>query len=511
MRWSRLTKIARIQKSRSAWKAKAVHRATQLRHQRKKSARLQKRQEARHLELEERVSFLECENASLRSAGERRLPAAISGISFDPCRTSCVMMVIEGIVSFRAIPRIWGVLQRLGWAIIQIPHFTSVIHWTVRAGMAIFNAVSHTSEPWLAIIDCSIDIGTRKALVVLRVPLSALHQRECAIGLHDCECIGLKISTRWNGSLIKDALVEIFGKAGMPQGIIKDGGTDLNKGVQLYQEENGAKQVRVIDDVGHVAANALKAEFAERSAFSKFLEIVRKGAARIRQTDLAWLLPPKIRTKGRFQGITGLAQWAEKLLNLMSVQGRSKENSELGRLRKAFRGLSQLRLFLEQFCSTCRTTEQFLKLLKQKGLNQATCSEAKNILKQLPDRSATRTRLSSWLDRHLYIQCRLSIGQMPLLVSSDVIESLFGKFKTIIQRNPQAELNRLIYVIPLLCGIHTSAKIEHALRGCSHGKMLDQLKRTIPPTLRQRRDLMLNNSAPGQVPKTGNPERLKAP
>jgi len=268
--------------------------------------------------------------------------------------------------------------------------------------------------------------------------------------------------------------------------------------------------VWVIDDVGHVAANALKAEFAERSTFSKFLEIVRKGAARIRQTDLAWLLPPKIRTKGRFQGITELAQWAVKLLNLIGGQGRSKENSELGMLRTAFRGLSQLRLFLGQFGATCRVTEQFLKLLKLKGLNQATCSEAKTLLKQLPERSKVHARLSSWLDRHLHIQCRLAIGQLPLLVSSDAIESLFGKFKTIVQRNPQAELNRLVYIIPLLCGIHTSAQIDLALRGCSHGKMLDQLEQTIPPTLRQQRHRILNATSPNQVPETGNPARLKA-
>jgi hypothetical protein len=320
----------------------------------------------------------------------------------------------------------------------------------------------------------------------------------------------LKIATRWNGPLVKDALVEIFGKAGMPRCIIKDGGTDLKKGVRLYREVKDTKQVWVIDDVGHVAANALKAEFAERSAFSKFLEIARKGAARIRQTDLAWLLPPKIRTKGRFQGITELAQWAEKLLNLIGGQGRSKENSELGMLRTAFRGLSQLRLFLDQFGATCRVTEQFLKLLKLKGLNQATCSEAKNLLKQLPERSEVHTRLSSWLDRHLHIQCRLAIGQLPLLVSSDAIESLFGKFKTIVQRNPQAELNRLVYIIPLLCGVHTRAQIDLALRGCSHGKMLDQLEQTIPPTLRQQRHRILNATSPDQVPETGNLARLKA-
>jgi len=418
------------------------------------------------------------------------------------------MMVIEGTVSFRSVPRIWGVLKQLGWVQIQIPHFTSVIHWTLRAGMTLFNAVGPTDEPWMAILDCSIDIGTRKALVVLRVPLSALHQKQGAIGLQDCQCIGLKISPCWNGTLVQEALVDIFGKAGMPQAILKDGGSDIKSGVERYKETQNAPSVQVIEDVGHVAANALKAEFSKQSAFVKFVEIVRKGASRIRQTDWAWLLPPKIRTKGRFQGITKLAEWAGQLLNIMGGSGPFKKGSNVGILRKAFRGLSPLRLFLDQFCATCHVTEQLLKLLKVKGLNQATSSEAKTILKQLPQGSQVRNRLLSWIDRHLTIQRQLAIGQLPLLVSSDVIESLFGTFKTIVQRNPQAELNRLVYIIPLLCGTHTSTEIDHALRGCSHGQMLHQIQKTIPPTLRQQRYKILNPDSPNKVPETGTPARL---
>lgn len=502
--------MSRIKKSLYEWKVKAVSRAVRLRHQRKASNRLRKRQDARQHALEERISFLECENDSLRSAAAEHPPAISGNGCLDLRRTSCVMMVIEATVSFRAVPRLWSVLQRLGWVQLQIPHFTSVIHWTLRAGMTIFNEVRPMDEPWLAVIDCSIDIGTRKALVVLRVPLSALHQKQDAIGLRDCQCIGLKIATRWNGPLVKDALADIFGKAGRPCAIIKDGGTDIKSGVEFYREAEDARYVRVIEDVGHLAANALKAEFAKRSAFDKFLQIVRKGSARIRQTDLAWLLPPKVRTKGRFQGITEVAEWAGKLLNLMGGPGRSKNDSEVGMLRKAFRGLSQLRAFLEQFCATCRVTEQFLKLMKTKGLNQATGTQAKAILKQLPRDSRVRARLSSWINRHLHIQRGLAGGRLPLLVSSDVIESLFGKFKTIIQRNPQAELNRLIYIIPLLCGVHTSAEIDRALRGCSHGQMLDKVKKTIPPTLRQQRYRILDAQPSGQVPETGATARLEA-
>jgi hypothetical protein len=499
-----------MRKSRNGWKEKAVARATRLRDQSKKLIRLLRRLETQR----QLILQLEAENAALRSTSIRsasQLPVPIQIIPRIHLRTLCVMMVISGIVSFRAVPRLLGVFQLFSSIQVQVvPHFTSVIHWSLRAGLAVFNQVSIIQESWVAIIDCSIDVGTRKALVVLRVPLLALSRKLTAIGLEDCQCIGVKIASVWNGEQVKNALTEIFAQAGMPRAILKDGGTDLNKGVRLYRETAGAKKIWVLEDVGHAAANALKAEFSKRSAFTKFLEIVRKGAARIRQTDLAWLSPPKIRTKGRFQGITTVAEWAEKLLDVMGGQGRSKDNSQSSGLRKAFRGLSQLRSFLEQFGATCRVTEQLLEIMKQRGINQKSYVEAKALLEQLSGRSKVRTSLLSWLDRHLRLQCRLGIGQIPLMVSSDVIESLFGKFKTIIQRNPQAELNRLIYIIPLLCGSHTAAEIDRGLWDCSHLQLLKRIKQDIPQTLRQQRHRGLDSAPLDQVPKTGELAGLEA-
>jgi hypothetical protein len=490
--------ISRLRKARTVWKTKAVARAGGLRYLRKKLDRFRNR----ILALEEEVQRLKDENVALRDQNASRPTQVLADQSLYDPRVLCICIVIGGIVSFRAVPRILEVWRSFGGNQITIPHFTSVIHWSLRAGIAIFNQVGLIESPWIAIIDCSIDVGIRKALVCLRVSLRTLQSKQGAIGLHDCECIGIKISTQWNGPLVKDALVEIFNKAGKPVAILKDGGTDLNKGVELYREAEKAKQIWVLDDVGHVAANALKAEFAEQTMFLQFLEIVRKGATRIRQTTLAWLLPPKIRTKGRFQGITELAEWAYKLLDLMGGQGRAKDESELNQLRKAFCGLAQLRSFLDRFCSACGIVEKFLKVMKQHGLNQATYKEARAQLEQLPESSKVRMKLSAWIEKHLLIQCRLGIGQMPLLVSSDVIESLFGKFKTIIQRNPQAELNRLIYIIPLLCGVHDSNEISRALLICSHRQMLAKLEHTIPLTLRQQRHRELDGGQ-NRGPETG--------
>ncbi len=186
----------------------------------------------------------------------------------------------------------------LGW----IPHFTSIINWTLRLGLGMLQQVKPIDRPWLAILDHSIDIGTKKVFVVLRVTMDALAQKGKAIQLQDCECIGLKISETVNGERISLELADIFGQAGNPAGIIKDCDYTLAKGVRLYTEKQTIS-IPVIDDIGHVMAIALKAQYTDSQGYKDFTELARKGASRLRQTDLAYLIPPKLRTKGRFQSI----------------------------------------------------------------------------------------------------------------------------------------------------------------------------------------------------------------
>jgi len=492
-------KISKIRSSRDGWKEKAKHRGSQIRNLRKTSKRQKKRQQTQD---KERMRSLEEKLATLRSEVSVAAPPP-AVVPIIEHRTTCVLIVIFAIVSFRSVPRILRILQPLLQARLPIPHFTSVIHWTLRVGVAVFNQVAMISGPWICIVDCSIDIGTRKALVVLRVPLGALQTKRGAIGLEDCECIGLEVAHKWNGQLVFEALTKIFSKAGSPLAIIKDGGTDLNKGVQLVCEQSITQKIFTIEDVGHYAANALKAAFAKTKPFIQFLQIISNGTKRIRQTKLAYLLPPKIRTKGRFQGITEVAKWAKEILELIGGRGKAKTDTDLDKARKAFAGLSRLRSFLSRFCRACAIVEELLQLLKIEGLSRTTYAKAKNILVKLPKRSLVRKRLTVWLKKHIAIHKAIGLQDQCLLVSSDVIESLFGKFKTIIQRNPNAELNRLLYVVPLLCGKHTQHSVEFALQACTHGQMRRQIEQTIPLTLRQQRFRQLGTGAK-PVPKSGD-------
>ncbi len=76
---------------------------------------------------------------------------------------------------------------------------------------------------------------------------------------------------------------------------------------------------------------------------------------------------------------------------------------------------------------------------------------------------------------------------LSLLVSSDIIESLFGNFKHIIERSPQADMNRTTLLIPALCGNMDELTITRALSQTNHKDLNAWEEENIPYTMRKRR------------------------
>ena len=418
-------------------------------------------------------------------------------------RTLCVLLVLQAVVSFRSVPRILGLVQAqtqagTGW----VPHFTSVINWSLRIGLGLLRQVAPIDVPWMAIIDHSIDVGTKKALVVLRVPLAALAQRGAAIQLADCQCIGLRIAETVNGATVAQQLTDIFSRAGPPAAITKDCDATLNKGVRLWMEQ-AQTSVPVIEDISHVMASALKAQFEQTAHYQRFTTLATKAAKALRQTDLAFLVPPKLRSKGRFLSIGKLARWGEKLLAVLAVKGRAKQGSTLARLRTALPGFLKLRPFITTFASTAVTVCELMEVLKNKGLNPTTDAQCRQIAARLPADSHVKQRFLAWLDRHRPIQHQLT--DRALIVSSDIIESLFGNFKYILERSPQADMNRTALLLPMLCGNLNPARLANALEHTSHKDLIAWEKEHIPYTQRKKRAAFFANNQ-SQKAGTSSPE-----
>ena len=395
------------------------------------------------------------------------------------------MLIIQAVVSYRSIPRILNLFNsQTPLGISWIPHFTSVINWTLRFGLGRLKQVKPISVPWLAIIDHSIDIGTKKVLVVLRVTMDALSKKQGAIQLEDCECIGLSVREVVNGESTAKDLDIVFHHAGMPDAIIKDCDATLNKGVKLCSQMNNI-DIPVIEDIGHVMATALKHQFEGKSRYKQFIAKTSQGANYLRQTDLAFLIPPKLRSKGRFQSIGKLAKWGSKMLDVFAVKGRAEKGSVLERLRKTFPGFNTLKPFIKNFACTAKITANVMEILKNQGLDKVSHDRCLQLAQELPVRSKVKKRLSKWLKEHLKIQ--QEITNLPLLVSSDILESLFGNFKHVMQRSPQADMNRTTLLIPALCGNREEETVIQAFKLTSQKDLMAWEQKEIPYTLQKKR------------------------
>jgi hypothetical protein len=353
------------------------------------------------------------------------------------------------------------------------------------------------TQPWLAIIDHTIGVGTKKAMVVLRVTVDALVKRGGAILLKDCECIGLTVHDTVNGDVVRDDLEKIFAIAGTPLTIVKDNDATLNNGVCQYSERQG-KAIPVISDIGHSMANALKAEFEKSDDYKGFTATTSHAAKCLRQTALSFLMPPKLRTKGRFQSISNLGKWGERILNVFATKGRAEKGNEQEKLREVLPDFLQMRGFIERFGLITKVTAKVLEILKNKGLNKVTYKKCFELSKTLPRNSPVKKCLQDWLKKHVEIQ--KEVTKLPLLVSSDIIESLFGNYKHIIERSPQADMNRTVLLIPALCGSRDESIIQQALNNASQADLEEWDRENIPYTMRRKRQKFFDN----EIQKTEN-------
>jgi len=105
-------------------------------------------------------------------------------------------------------------------------------------------------------------------------------------------------------------------------------------------------------------------------------------------------------------------------------------------------------------------------------------------VQRLPDDSRIKERLLRWFKKHDKIQKKI---KLPLLVSSDIIESLFGNFKYVIERSPRADMNRTVLLIPDLCGKRTESSLQKSLSLVRHRDLQAWDAENIPYTIRRNR------------------------
>jgi len=244
-------------------------------------------------------------------------------------------------LSFRASSKVLSAFLLVGAGLIsRVPHFTTGIGWALRVGLHCLQQAQHPLDAqWVCIADFTIPIGSKKARIVLRVPVSACSMGQ-ALTLKQVEVIGLSLGETWNGARVNTVLLALFERCGWPSHVVSDCGSDIKKGIvdTLLEAPNRASW---ISDVSHVVANVLKHYYAKLSLFQQFQRLCTRMRHRLQQTRFAFLLPPKARAKGRFLSASRQAEWGLQTLAYLEVKER-EASPEVSALAQALRGLTAL-------------------------------------------------------------------------------------------------------------------------------------------------------------------------
>jgi hypothetical protein len=401
-------------------------------------------------------------------------------------------LVLNCTLSFRASSRVLSSFHLISVGIISwLPHFTTGIGWALRVGLhCLQQAQRRLDEKWVCIADFTIQTGSKKALIVLRVPVSAFSKGQ-ALTLKQVEVIGLSLGETWNGELVKTYLVALFERCGWPSHVVSDCGSDIKKGIvdTLLGAPNRACW---ISDVSHFVANALKHYYAKLSLFQQLQTLCMRIRSRLQQTKFAFLLPPKARAKGRFLSVSRQAEWGLRTLAYLDEKER-EPSPEAATLAHALRGLKPFKLFLMTFVRNTQCLNEVMKIVKTQGLSAESIHACQDRLSDLPARSSMRKEVSHYLQQYLPT---VESSDSPLLGSSDVIESLIGKAKQRLDANGRSELNKSILLLPCMCGELTQDLVAEALTTVRVQDVTTWVSETVGETMQSVRRREISRSQP---------------
>lgn len=143
----------------------------------------------------------------------------------------------------------------------------------------------------------------------------------------DVEVLTLEVMTQSTGKMIEQILIDLGERVGTPKQIVADKGSDVKKGIELYQAQNPT--VIYTYDVTHQMAALLKNELSSDQRYKAFVQQCQLTRQQIQQTELCFLMPPKQRSQARYHNVDILINWGLEILKYQSHNDFNLVSTEL--------------------------------------------------------------------------------------------------------------------------------------------------------------------------------------
>lgn len=330
----------------------------------------------------------------------------------------------------------------------RIPSHNSIRNWLCKSSIYRIEKSQESSGKYVLYVDESIVFGSEKILLIIGVEEKKI-PIDRSLTHRDIEVLYVGASVEWKGEDIEAEIKKISEKKTIKY-VVSDEGNNLRKAYKLLNYTH-------IEDCTHILANYLKALYEKDEdfdAFRKLIGLLRRDWNLSKENSP--YMPPTMRGKMRFANIFPCVKWAEKQLENWS--NLSQEVQE----RLVF--LKEKSVFIASLIEVSIVFKTVCKMLKEEGFGLAQKGVVLSTLSTLKGTQKAGIFIENcktYLDLLTTKSQALSLNH--LLCSSDIIESLFGKFKTKIGSNNRSGLTEFIFTIANFSQPFSKDEIKNAL------------------------------------------------
>ena len=224
-------------------------------------------------------------------------------------------------------------IQACAGVVVESPSWSSTRLWRLRVGYYKLTRTKEQAEDWVWIVDPVVQMGQEKCLVIVGIRLSAVPVEGEYLTHADVEPIAICPVPQSNGEIVYPQLEEACKQTGVPREILSDQGSDLPTGIGQFCQAH--PETCAIYDLKHKVAAVLKRELGAERAWLEFWTQATQTLARVQQTALAALAPPRQRRKARYMNVAELVAWGERILQYLAEDSSQQRDWDRQRVEQA--------------------------------------------------------------------------------------------------------------------------------------------------------------------------------
>jgi len=263
----------------------------------------------------------------------------------------------------------------------------------------------------------------------------------------------------------------------------------VKKGAALFAGRH--PETTVTYDAAHHGAIVLKRRFEGDPQWSEYIVRLRQVKSSIRQTIDAFLASPSLRPKARYLNLESLLKWSRRILALLDrhASGSSSRGSQRAELRYGW--LGDYRTSIEKWSRWEATVRASVSYVGTRGLSMDSESELREHLSQVPPElydETVATELGTFVR-----ESSVAAGPGECLVgSTEVLESLFGKWKTLERQESQSGITGLILSLGALLGTWPVSRIQAVLEATPVKHVVRWCQVNLPASVQSQRRITLS-------------------